>query len=202
MDNPSDHIGLRFTGHVLIRDRQTKEVLVDKFNAIHYENMSEALALSLTNRSGGFIYQMVFGNGATSVSSVSTITYFPPNVLGSTAQLYNQTYAKVVDDMLPLTVNPNPADNNLVVNHVLNTTYSDIVVTCTLEFAEPAEQSVFDDASSPSGTYIFNELGLKSYDPTTSTGAGKLLSHVVFHPVQKALNRTIDITYTIRLVLA
>ena len=42
---------------------------------------------------------------------------------------------------------------------------------------------------------MFDELGLKSYNPD---GIGKLLTHVVFHPVQKSLNRLLQIDYTIR----
>lgn len=198
MDSSNDRIGLKFKGHVLILDRDTREVLVDKFNAIHFENMSEALALALCDQSGGHIYQMVFGNGATTVTAVETITYFPPNVIGAGAQLYNQTYAKVVDDQS--TANVSTADNNLVPSHIANTTYSDVVITCTLELNEPAGQAAFDDGS-PNGTFVFDEIGLGSYAPGAS-GFGKLLSHCVFHPIQKALNRAIVIIYTIRLVLA
>ena len=43
--------------------------------------------------------------------------------------------------------------------------------------------------------FVFDELGLKSYDPN---GTGKLLTHVVFHPVQKSLNRLLQIDYTVR----
>jgi hypothetical protein len=43
--------------------------------------------------------------------------------------------------------------------------------------------------------YVFDELGLKSYNPN---GEGKLLTHVVFHPVQKSLNRLLQVDYTIR----
>ena len=42
---------------------------------------------------------------------------------------------------------------------------------------------------------MFDELGLVSYSPT---GNGKLLTHVIFHPVQKSLNRLIQIDYTLR----
>lgn len=198
MDSPDDRIGLNFKGHVLIRDAITKEVLVDKFNAIHFENMASTLVTALSGQAAGHIYQMVFGNGATSVSAVNTITYFPPNVIGTNAQLYNQTYAKVVDT--GATDNVNPHDNNVTPSPAVNTTYSDVGVLCTLEFGEPVGQSVFDDASNVNGLFIFNELGLKAYDQNGH--AGKLLSHVVFHPVQKALNRTIEVVYTIRLVLA
>jgi len=45
------------------------------------------------------------------------------------------------------------------------------------------------------GNFVFDELGLVSYTPS---GTGKLLTHVVFHPVQKSLNRLLQIDYTIR----
>ena len=43
------------TGHIKIFDPETGEVIVDKRNAIHYENMSQAMANSLANKSTGFI---------------------------------------------------------------------------------------------------------------------------------------------------
>ena len=42
---------------------------------------------------------------------------------------------------------------------------------------------------------MFDELGLRSWNPN---GSGNLLTHVVFHPVQKSLNRLIQIDYTVR----
>ena len=46
------------------------------------------------------------------------------------------------------------------------------------------------------GNFVFDELGIKSYNPA---GAGKLLTHVIFHPVQKSLNRLLQIDYTVRI---
>ena len=51
------------TGHIKIFDPETGEVIVDKRNAIHYENMSQALANSLANKTTGYIHEMAFGNG-------------------------------------------------------------------------------------------------------------------------------------------
>ena len=44
---PQDNTGVMMTGHIKIFDPETGEVIVDKRNAIHYENMSQALANSL-----------------------------------------------------------------------------------------------------------------------------------------------------------
>lgn len=192
-----DPVKPKIEGFILIRDAKTGEVLVEKSNAIHYENMSEALALSLANRSAGHIHEMVFGNGASTVSGTGAITYFPPNVTGSDARLYNQTFSKVVDDTSPL--DTDTAKNYVRVQHKLNAVFSDIVINCYLGYAEPAGQDAFDDATDNDGNFVFDEIGLKSFDPTPNNG--KLLTHVVFHPVQKALNRTIEIVYTVRIYM-
>ena len=39
---PQDNTGVMMTGHIKIFDPETGEVIVDKRNAIHYENMSQA----------------------------------------------------------------------------------------------------------------------------------------------------------------
>jgi hypothetical protein len=175
-----------------------REILLDTTNAVNFESLSYALALSLANRPNGNIMQMVFGNGASAVSAVGTITYLPPNVVGLDATLYNQTYAQFVDDLSPL--NTDPTDNFIRVNHTLGNTYSDVVVTCLLDYNEPSGQEAFDDASDVAGTFIFDEIGLTTYDPVSLTSI--LLCHVIFHPVQKSLNRRIEIIYTLRIIMA
>ena len=47
---PQDHSGVMMQGHIKIWDPESGEVIVDKRNAIHYENMSIALANSLANK--------------------------------------------------------------------------------------------------------------------------------------------------------
>ena len=81
------------------------------------------------------------------------------------------------------------------VRHTSGATYSDILVSCLLDYGEPSGQEAFDNSTDMNGNYVFDELGLKSYSPD---GNGKLLTHVVFHPVQKSLNRLIQIDYTVR----
>lgn len=190
---PNETSGILVQGHIKIFDPESKEVFVDKRNAIHYENMSIALAESLANAGRGFIYQMAFGNGGTSVDPTGIITYLTPNSTGSNSSLYNQTYIKVVDDQS--TNNTDPTRNKIETRHVTGTNYTDILVSCLLDYGEPKDQSAFDNATYTDSEYIFDELGLVSYNPA---GTGRLLTHVIFHPVQKALNRLIQIDYTVR----
>ena len=194
-DNMQDTNGVLVQGHIKIFDPESQKVYINKRNAIHYENMSIALAESLSNAGQGFIYEMSFGNGGTSVDPTGIITYLTPNSTGTNASLYNQTYYKVIDDNSSL--NTDPGRNKLTVNHVAGNLHTDIVVSCLLDYGEPSGQQAFDNTSNFNETYTFDELGLKSWVGTVDTG--KLLTHVVFHPVQKSLNRLIQIDYTIRI---
>ena len=192
-DKLNDKSGVVVKGHIKIHDPNTGEVYVDKRNAIHYENMSIALAESLANQGQGMIYEMSFGNGGTSVDPTGVITYLTPNSTGTNASLYNQTFTKVVDDRS--TSNTDPVRNKTETRHVSGTNYTDIVVTCLLDYGEPEGQDAFDTATDTENLYVFDELGLKSYNPS---GSGRLITHVIFHPVQKSLNRLVQIDYTVR----
>jgi hypothetical protein len=187
--------GVAMEGHIRIFDPETGEDIVNKRNAIHYENMSESLADSIGNKTTGFIHEIAFGNGGTNVDPTGVITYLPANSTGQGASLYNQTYYKVIDDNSSL--NTDPDRNKISVSHVSGNIFSDIVVSCLLDYGEPNDQQAFDNTSNFNDTYTFDELGLKSWIGTVNTG--KLLTHVVFHPVQKSLNRLIQIDYTIRI---
>jgi hypothetical protein len=189
----------KIEGFVKITDPNTGEVLVDKKNAIHYENISIAMARTLSNRTsaqgGGWIYTMAFGNGGSAVDPTGVITYLPPNTTGQNATLYNETYAKVVDDNSATDLDP--ANNYMTVLHTSGQPYTDIVVTCTLDYGEPTGQQAFDNSTNFNGEYVFDELGLQTYG--TSTADLMLITHVIFHPVQKSLNRQIQIDYTLRI---
>ena len=189
----------KIDGFLKIYDPNSMEVFVDKHNAINYENMSEAIADTLSSRGYGEIYQMAFGNGGASVDETGVITYLPPNVTGQNAALYNQTYAKIVDDTSVF--NLDPTRNKMSVSHTTGKVYTDILVQCLLDYGEPSGQDAFDNSTQTDSSYIFDELGLLANYGTDENGnvLTRLLTHVIFHPVQKSLNREIQIDYTVRI---
>jgi hypothetical protein len=193
------NLSYKIEGFLKIYDPNDGEIFVDKNNAINYENMSISIADTLSSRGYGEIYQMAFGNGGASVSDTGVITYLPPNVTGQNAALYNQTYAKIVDDTSVF--NLDPTRNKMTVTHTTGKYYTDILVQCLLDYGEPAGQAAFDNSTQTDSSYIFDELGLLANYGTDSAGSiiTRLLTHVIFHPVQKSLNRQIQIDYTVRI---
>lgn len=200
---PNENAGLNMNGHILIRDKETGEELVNKRNAIHYGNMAYIVANALNGTDNARVYYMGFGNGGTSVDTTGKIIYKSPRVseaFQSSASLYSRTYKKIVGAS-------GDATNQIEV--ITGTSYSDIKVTATLSYSEPADQDLFDTSTNNDGSYVFDELGLFSYptDPSPSDGSdpietSRMLTHVVFHPVQKAQNRVIEIIYTVRVQLS
>jgi hypothetical protein len=197
---PDENGGIHVQGHIKIFDPESGEVYIDKRNAIHYENISEAIAYSLANKGQNYIYEMHFGNGGTSVDPTGVINYLPSNTNTQNANLYNPTFAKIVDDTA--TANTDPIRNRIEVRHVPGQVFTDLVITCLLDYGEPAGQSAFDNSQNLNSEFVFDELGLKARSTDGTSGlstTGKLLTHVVFHPVQKSLNRLIQIDYTVRI---
>jgi hypothetical protein len=207
---PDETGGIYVQGHIKIFDPKTQEVFVDKRNAIHYENISTAIAYCLANKNsvnGSFIYEMRFGNGGSSIDPTGVISYLPPNTNTQNSNLYNPTYSKIVDDTS--SANTDPTRNYMQIRHIPGTVYTDILVSCLLDYGEPAGQSAFDNSQTMTDTYTFDELGLigRSTDGTVdvsgagtfTSDTGPLLTHVIFHPVQKSLNRLIQVDYTVRI---
>jgi len=199
-------------GHVKVWDPCSKEVFVDKHNAINPETMSIVVANMLSGNKNRYIYEMHFGNGGAVIDETGNITYkdVTTNVNnGTVASMYNPTYFKVVDNdpFIDPELNPDTTRNKMEVVHTQGLNYSDLVITCTLEEVEPnvdslgniytAEQLELDNATDFEGEFVFNELGLKSKG--AELNSGYLLSHIVFHPVQKSANRVIQIIYTLRI---
>jgi hypothetical protein len=177
-------------GHVTISDAITGEILIDKDNQIHYENMSVALAQSLTGDTQNNILYMYFGNGGTSVDPTGVITYLPPNTNTQNSDLYNPTFNKIVNQSSEL--NSDPINNRIDIRHITGEVYTDLLISCRLDYGEPGGQAVIDLSENTDEDFVFDELGIKSRDQ-------KLLTHVIFHPIQKSLNRLIQVDYTIRI---
>jgi hypothetical protein len=185
----------KIEGFVKIHNPKTGQILLDKKNAIHYENISVCMANTLSDKTNGYIYQMAFGNGGSAVDPTGVITYLPPNTTGTNASLYNETYTKIVDNNSA--ANQDPANNFITVVHTSGQVYTDIIVTCLLDYGEPAGQQAFDNGTNFNGEYVFDELGLQCWNGSSSNLL--LITHVIFHPVQKSLNRQIQIDYTLRI---
>ena len=220
-EKPDETGGVRMEGHILIRDITDKKEpieLVNKRNAIHFGNMAKHLAQTLSGKPNYDIHYMGFGNGGSSVNTLGKITYKTTNVseapddTSPTSNLYALKYFKVVDD---LAASNTATSKNKVEVLPSSTSYTDIKVTCTLEFGEPSIQSNFDNSTDFTDDFVFDELGLFSLDVATGneiSGSATLpatildfnskcymLTHVIFHPIQKSLNRIIEIVYTIRI---
>jgi len=197
---PDDLSGIYVRGHIKIFDPTSGEVFINKSNSIHYENFSVALASSVANKGQNFVYEMDFGNGGTSVDTSGIITYLPTNTVGQNTNLYNPTYSKIVDDTS--IANTDPLNNKITVSHIPGTVYTDILVSCLLDYGEPSGQALFDNSQTLNSEFVFDELGLRGRSTDGTVGllsTGLLLTHVVFHPVQKSLNRLIQVNYTVRI---
>jgi hypothetical protein len=169
-------------GHLLIQDADSGEVLVKRRNAIHFENMSVAIANLLANQAGATgthnVSSMAYGNGGTLIDGAGVVTYKAPNTGSSTTGLYNETYTQSID--------------STTVNHTNGTVYSDVVMTSTLDYNTPTGQDVEDTTTDMNSDYVFDELAVYSAN-------NDMLTHVIFHPVQKSANRKISVVYTLRI---
>lgn len=201
MNNKIEQPKLFVKGHVLITDvtdPNNVSIVVDKSNAIHPENMSQAIANALAENvdslgiSLGAISEMRFGNGGTVVLSTGRVTYKTPRI-SSFGGLYSETYAKKINANINAGVESEY--NNITTVHIPGQVYTDIVCLCTLGLGEPSDQNV-SSTTDMEGNYVFDELGLY-----TDGDSGMALSHIIFHPVEKSANRILQIKYTVRVQL-
>ena len=198
--NVDEGARVKMQGHLLIRDADTGEELVNTRNAIHFGNMAFVIANALSywkNQDNG-IYHMAFGNGGSDVLNTGAINYKTTNtgtIRDDSAGLYARTYEKLIGQ------DSNTDSKNNVSIVTSSGSYTDLQITCTLDFGEPPTQTTSDTATSDSSTdFIFDELGIYAYN-SGGISSEYLLTHVIFHPVQKSLNRVIEIVYTIRVQL-
>src|ERR1017187_6288968 len=171
-----DRCQVTLAGRVMIRDALTNELIVDKSNAIHPQNMAFVIAKALSRDSNGYIYEMDFGNGGTFYNSSNQIVYRPPNTVGAAATLYNTTYSVQVDEQSVGT----PSTNSVVSAPSASPAITSIItITAQLNANEPTGQAAADNVTTdPGALYMFDEVGLR-------TPAGVLSSHLVFSPFEK-----------------
>ncbi len=200
-----EQLSVSINGHVHIKDGKTGEVLLDKKNAIHNQNMATAIARGLSNTDTAAegthqVFALELGNGGSSVNGLAQITYLPPNVTGTGARLYNQTYYEVVDEQQAGT----PAANSVTYQNNLDGT-SIVIITMTVAAGEPSGQDLSDSPPNPDfeAEFAFDELGLftfgstGTFTDTTTPSDALMLSHIIFSPILKTANREIVITYTL-----
>lgn len=189
-------------GIVKITDKTTGEILVHKENAIHFGNMSWAITNALQGSDVGHITHMVFGSGGTSVDSSGNISYRSPNTSNlqdPSAEPYQATFWKSLTSV-GSSIATIPGTSN----------FSDLTATVLIAFGEPDNaspeflQDPTDEAATTNGTYVFDELALYTgttigtLNPFSFAPDGRMLTHVIFHPVQKSANRELEIEYTVR----
>ena len=115
-------------------------------------------------------------------------------------------------ESISVSVEASSANNLAEIRVIKDTTlggspsYTDIKMTCTLGYDEPADQDLFDSSTTNEGDYIFDEMAIFSYpsDPSNQVpiNTSTMLTHVIFLPVQKSQHRIIEIIYTIRIQLS
>lgn len=201
-----EHLIARATsakGIVKIIDPTSGEVLVHQENAIHFGNISFAITNALEGSDTGHITFMAFGSGGTSIDSAGNISYRSPNTSNlqdASAEPYQTTYFESLS-----------ATGNSIATISGTSNFSDLTSTVLIGFGEPDNsspeftQSAVDTATTTNDTYTFDELALftgttmGTLGPTFSFAPdGRMVTHVIFHPVQKAANRELLIEYTIR----
>ena len=191
LDKINDTSLIGIEGHIKIWDPESGDILVKRRNAINYENMSIAIASLLANESGNTgnhnIATMRFGNGGTTIDGLGVVTYKATNTNSASGALYNQTFSQAVDESVS-----GSAFNGTEISHTSPNTFTDVITTCTLNYGDVTGQDATDTATNMNGTYVFDELAIYS-------GNNDLLTHVVFHPVQKSANRKIQVIYTLRI---
>lgn len=99
----TSHLPINVKGHIKIVD-DLGNILVDKDNAIHPQNMARVFARALANEHNYSIYRMAFGNGGTVVDAAYTVTYKTPNdgqspdIATWDSRIYNETYSEIIDE--------------------------------------------------------------------------------------------------------
>jgi hypothetical protein len=205
-------LGIRIHGHLKILEYATHgayeakvptRTLLIRRNAVDKENAVILIVKALTNRATSSIFQMVFGNGGTTLTD-GTVTFNSPNVSGPNPNLYNPVFFQMVDDTLGAL-----PGNQMAIRHIRSSMFTDMEVRCLIDTNQPFGQlttnTVQGELSLPvistattfgpfRSQFSFDEIGLFLAD-------GTLITHVVFVPILKTANSLIEVVYTLRIAV-
>ena len=217
----NDTIQSQVVGTLKIYDKESGDVLVQKKNAIHPGNMAYVMASAMAgkptsvNSSGSapHINWMQFGSGGS--TSTTTLSYLSPRVYptydqlaitASNSSLYEQKYEQETtntvyypgEDMGAGEIVPN---NTSKVKFSVDLTHADYA-TAVGESIPPSDSTA---STAQVEAFTFDEIGLMA--GVTDSGAldktkTLMLTHVTFHPVLLAANRTIVIDYTVTIQIS
>lgn len=186
----NQNLPLEVNGHVLIKD-DLGNVLLDKDNAVHPQNMGRVIARALAREDNYFINRIAFGNGGTVVDAAYQITYRTPND-GQTpdaaawrSTLYNETYTEIIDDsntqlgadpFAPGASKPTSDPAGVGVRsskNSANALQSVVTVNMTLNPYEPVGQNVNDlTQTNTESNFTFDEIGLYTTGASHQATAG------------------------------
>lgn len=211
-----DFLRIGVTTNVNITD-DLGNVLLDKSNAIHPQNMSRIIARALANEPNSTIYKLALGRGGTYIDATGATSFRRPNdgvspdLAGWQSRLYEETYNEVVDEgsgLLGTGVGTSPGGDGAGIDGVrsikLPTGESQVIVTCVINSQEPNGQQSNSLVSTTNGTYTFDELGLftAGLPPTSTQGyqdvvltGGKVytdLTYLASSPVVYYFEVTVD----------
>lgn len=212
--------------HIVIRDRDTKEVLREGKNAIHPQNMSRVIARALANEPNSIIHRMAFGNGGTYTDAAGNRVFNPPNdgiSGGWEARIYNETYSEIVDENnVDFKTDPGSADVNNVrigggaspaddpegggVQSIEVGRKSNIIITVVLNENEPNGQlpnanpgPILENDES---YFIFDEIGLYSPGkPAKATNGYSTVNVGIDKTSTSIINLTPNTAYTLPLIV-
>jgi hypothetical protein len=174
------------TGRCIISD-DLGNIVLNKENAIHAQNMSRAFSRALSNESNYFINRMAFGNGGTAIDASNNISYNKPrdgtrpyDLTGYKSRLYNETYSEQVNENNPgigSGAGASPLNDPIsIVNNIHGPgvvsvetastekgAYSQVYITCVLNRFEPTGEylsSITNTVEAADGSFTFDEIGL------------------------------------------
>ena len=157
--NDKSHLGVE--GHVVIRDADSGEMLLDKYNAINFENFALAVANSLanqtTNSNNHFIAKLAFGYGGTTIDANGNVTYKDPKVSGSTGGLYSPSPATIGANATTTPLQVAQAKENHFVNGVPGATQNGI--TINNDGTRPTQQTTGEPPDSTQSAQTLAERG-------------------------------------------